>query len=156
MGWSPGSDDGRPNKKAVATDQGNQPPPIKKKKGKPIISQSTKWYKIMRRTNSKEVKAAIRNYLTEVAQSEELGTIKDIKEKFINEYGRAIARLGERNACIEWLRGLGVGVDYSYFDIIQLMAEWLDESTEEAEKWLDKRGDSLYWDLLTREILASK
>lgn len=26
----------------------------------------------------------------------------------------------------------------------QLMAEWLDESTEEAEKWLDKRGDGLY------------
>lgn len=26
----------------------NEPPPIKKKKGKPIISQSAKWYKIMR------------------------------------------------------------------------------------------------------------
>lgn len=127
-----------------------------KKKGKPIISQLVKWYKIMRRTNSKEVKAAVRNYLAEVAQSEELNTIKDIKNKFINEYGWAVARLGERNACIEWLRGLGVGVDYSYYDIIQLMAEWLDESIEEAEKWLDKRGDGLYWDLLAREILASK
>ena len=30
------------------------------------------------------------------------------------------------------------------------------ESREEAEKWLDKRGDGLYWDLLAREILASK
>lgn len=47
----------------------------------------------MRRTNSKEVKAAVRNYLAEVAQSEELSTIKDIKNKFINEYGWAIARL---------------------------------------------------------------
>ena len=107
----------------------------------------------MRRTNSKEVKAAVRNYLTEVAQSEDLCTIKD---KFTNEYGWAVARLGERHACIEWLKGLGVSVDYSYYDIIQLMAEWLDESTEEAEKWLDKRGDGLYWDLLAREILASK
>lgn len=110
----------------------------------------------MRKTNSKEVKAAVKKYLVEVAQSEELSTIKDIREKFINEYGLAIARLGERNACVEWLRGLGVGIDYSYYNIIQLMAEWLDESTEEAEKWLDKRGDSLYWDLLAREILASK
>lgn len=41
----------------------------------------------MRRTNSKEVKAAVKNYLLEVAQSEELNTIKDIKEKFISEYG---------------------------------------------------------------------
>lgn len=110
----------------------------------------------MRRTNSKEVKEAIKNYLAEVAEAEELGTIKGIKEKFVSEYGWAIARLGERNACVEWLRGLGVSVDYSYYDIIQLMAEWLDETTEEAEKWLDKRGDSLYWDLLAREILASK
>ena len=110
----------------------------------------------MRRTNSKEVKEAVKNYLVEVAQSEELVTIKDIKDKFLNEYGWAIARLGERNACIEWLRGLGVGVDYSYCNIIWLMAEWLDESTKEAEKWLDKRGDDLYWDLLAREILASK
>lgn len=110
----------------------------------------------MRRTNSKEVKAAVRKYLLDVAESEELATIKDLKDKFLNEYGWAIARLGERSACIEWLRGLGVGVDYSYYDIIQLMAEWLDESTEEAERWLDKRGDILYWDLLAREILASK
>jgi hypothetical protein len=28
--------------------QSLQPPPIKKKKGKPIISQSAKWYKVMR------------------------------------------------------------------------------------------------------------
>lgn len=110
----------------------------------------------MRRTNSKEVKEAIKNYLAEVAEAEELGTVKDIKEKFVSEYGWLIARLGERNACVEWLRGLGVGVDYSYCDIIQLMAEWLDETTEEAEKWLDKRGDALYWDLLAKEILASK
>lgn len=110
----------------------------------------------MRKTNSKEVKAAVKKYLVEVAQSEELSTIKDIREKFISEYGWAIARLGEHNACVEWLRGLGVGIDYSYYNIIQLVAEWLDESTEEAEKWLDKRGYSLYWDLLAREILASK
>lgn len=110
----------------------------------------------MRRTNSKEVKAAVRNYLTEVAQVEELNTVTDIKSEFINEYGWAIARLGEHNACIEWLKGLGVCVDYSYYDIAQLVAEWLDESTEEAGKWLDKRGDGLYWDLLAREILANK
>lgn len=41
----------------------------------------------MRRTNSKEVKAAVRNYLLEVAQSEEMESIADLKEKFMNEYG---------------------------------------------------------------------
>ena len=107
----------------------------------------------MIRTNSKEVKAAVRSYLLEVAESEELATIKDIKEKFFFVFGWAVARLGQYNACIEWLRGLGINVYYTYYDIIQLMAEWLDESTEEAERWLDKRGDSLYWQLLAREIV---
>ena len=107
----------------------------------------------MRRTNSKEVKAAVRKYLLEVAESEELATIKDLKEKFLNEYGWAVARLGHYNACIECLKGLGINVDYTYYDIIQLMAEWLDESTEEAERWLDKKGDGLYWQLLAREIV---
>ena len=124
-----------------------------RKKGKGIITQFPKRYKTMRRTNSKEVKAAVRNYLLDVAESEELATIKDLKEKFLNEYGWAVARLGQYNACIEWLRGLGINVDYNYYDIIQLMAEWLDESTEEAERWLDKRGDGLYWQLLAREII---
>ena len=137
--------------KAVAPSK-NEPPPIKKK-GKGIITQFPKRYKTMRRTNSKEVKAAVRSYLLEVAESEELATIKDLKDKFLNEYGWAVARLGQYNACIEWLRGLGINVDYTYYDIIQLMAEWLDESTEEAERWLDKRGDSLYWQLLAREIV---
>lgn len=109
----------------------------------------------MRRTNSKETRNAVKSYLLEVANSEELNTIKDIKNKFLSEYGWAIARLGERNACIEWLRGLSVGVDYSYYDIIQLMADWLDESVEDVEKWLDKRGDSLYWELLAREICST-
>ena len=107
----------------------------------------------MRRTNSKEVKAAVRKYLLDVAQSEEMESIADLKEKFMNEYGWAIARLGQYNACIEWLRGLAINVEYTYYDIIQLMAEWLDETTEEAERCLDKRGDSLYWQLLAREIV---
>ena len=107
----------------------------------------------MRRTNSKEVKAAVRSYLLEVAESEELTTIKDLKDKFLNEYGWAIPRMGELNACIEWLRGLAINCHYYYGDIVYLLAEWLDESTEEAERWLDKRGDSLYWQLLAREIV---
>ena len=107
----------------------------------------------MRRTNSKKVSAAVRIYLLKVAESEEMATIKDIKEKFLNEYGWAVARIGQYSACIEWLKGLGISVDYTYYDIIQLMAEWLDESTEEAERWLDKRGDSFYWQLLAREIV---
>ena len=107
----------------------------------------------MRKTNSKEVRDEVRAYLLEVAESEDMTTLKDLKEKFHNEYGWAIPRMGENNACFEWLRGLAINVDYMYCDIIQIMAKWLDESEEEAEKWLDKRGDTLYWQLMAREIV---
>lgn len=54
MGWSPGSDDGRLKKKKGGT-------PTKhsrhqsKKKGKGIIAQFPKWYKIMKKINTLEV-----------------------------------------------------------------------------------------------------
>lgn len=43
----------RTYKKAV-TPTKNEPPPIKKK-GKPIISQSAKWYKVMKKINELEI-----------------------------------------------------------------------------------------------------
>lgn len=107
----------------------------------------------MRKTNSKEVKNEVRAYLLEVAEVEEMTTITELKEKFHNEYSWAIPRMGENAACVEWLRGLAINVDYTYYDIIQLMAKWLDESEEQAENWLDKKGDTLYWQLLAREIV---
>lgn len=106
----------------------------------------------MRKTNSKEVKAAVRKYLLECDEI----TIVEMKERFYKEYGWAISKIGELNACIEWLRGLAINVAYYYCGIIKLMAEWLDESEDEAEAWLDKRGDNLYWLLLAREIVGSK
>lgn len=106
----------------------------------------------MRRTNAKATKEAVRNYLL----SCEDGTLKEIRSRFINEYGHMVARIGETNACIEWLRGLGISVAFCYCDIIKLLAEWLDDTEENQEKWIDKKGDNLYWLLLAREIVASK
>lgn len=103
----------------------------------------------MRKTNSKEVRKAIREYLIEMNDC----TIAELKEKFINEYGRKIASVGEINACIDWLRGLGCNVAYSYDAITQLLAEWLCDTKENQERWLEKKGDGLYWLLLAREIV---
>ena len=103
----------------------------------------------MRKTNSKEVKKAIREYLVEMNDC----TIAELKEKFINEYGWKIVRTGEINACIDWLRGLGCNVAFYYDVIAQLLSEWLDDTKENQEKWLEKKGDGLYWLLLAREIV---
>ena len=53
-GRSPGADDGRPENKRRHAYQA-QPPPIKKQKGKGIIAQFPKWYKIMEKINELEI-----------------------------------------------------------------------------------------------------
>ena len=91
----------------------------------------------MRKTNSKEVKAAVRTYLLNCDEI----TIVEMKERFLNEYGHEIRRIGELNACIEWLRGLVINCDYCYCDIAKNLAEWLDDSEENQWKYVDKQGD---------------
>ena len=103
----------------------------------------------MRKTNSKEVKKAIREYLVEMNDC----TIAELKEKFIREYGWKIASVGQINACINWLRGLSCNVAFYCDAIVQLLSEWLDDTKENQERWLEKKGDGLYWLLLAREIV---
>ena len=106
----------------------------------------------MKRTNSKEVKQAIRNYLIE--NNEE--TLPEIRQRFLHEYGREIARRGELNACIEWLRGLSISCAFYYWDIASLLAQWLDDTEDHQIEYIDKKGDGLDWLLLAREIVAAK
>ena len=103
----------------------------------------------MRKTNSKEVKKAIREYLVEMNDC----SIAELKEKFISEYGWKIASVGQINACVHWLRGLSCNIAFEYDAIAQLLAEWLDDTKVNQERWLEKKGDGLYWLLLAREIV---
>ena len=103
----------------------------------------------MRRTNSKEVKAKVRAYLLSLNEEE---TIIEMADRFVTEYGWAIPRMGKENACIEWLRGLAIPCDFYYNDIVKLLAKWLDDTEENQWKWIEKKGDDLYWLLMAREI----
>ena len=60
-GRSPGADDGIPENKRRHAYQA-QPPPIKKQKGKGIIAQFPKWYKIMRKDFFENLKAEKTTY----------------------------------------------------------------------------------------------
>ena len=110
----------------------------------------------MRRTNSKEVKQAVRSYLLECAKYEEVKTIEYMKKRLHEEYGHEIKRRGEISACMEWLRGLAIGCDFYYCDIVKRLAEWLDDTEENQWKYIDKKGDDLYWLLMAREIVSTK
>ena len=110
----------------------------------------------MLKTNSKAVKEAVKAYLIECAETEDLATISDLKERFLKEKSWEIPRVGLQEAFIDWLQGLAIGCVYSYYDIVRVLAKWLDDTIENQEKQLDKNGDRLYWYLMAREIINAK
>ena len=106
----------------------------------------------MGKTNSKETKAAVREYLSSLNNL----TILEMKQKFLNEKGWEIPKLGMQNACINWLKGLRIPCEFVTVKTIELLAEWLDDTFDNQWLQYEKYGDDLYWLLLAREILASK
>lgn len=118
----------------------------------------------MKRTTSREVKTAIREYLLDCMDFSgyDLDESKmSIAEKvttcyriFKEEKSYEIKRIGERAAFTDWLRGLAsaLSVDFYYFDERALIESWLDQ--QDSEKYPDEKVDALYWHLLTREFFA--
>lgn len=106
----------------------------------------------MRKTNSKEVKAAVRKYLLESCEE----SIVDLKQRMLEEKRWEVNHYGMQQACEDWLRGLATEIDYETYKIVPIMAEWLNESEDDAWKYVEQRGDDLYWTLVAREIVASK
>lgn len=123
----------------------------------------------MLRTNSKAVKTAIREYLSEsfdfsgYDESFNELSLQDKAKKFLeimrDEWYRGYEV--KRNPCIlkaviEYLKGLpsSICVAFYYCEERNLLKEWLQETEEEAQKYDDWEVDQLYWHLLSREILA--
>lgn len=123
----------------------------------------------MLKTNSKAVKTAIREYLSEsfdfsgYDESFNDLSLQDKAKKFLEImqsewYNGYEAKRNPclHNAVIEYLKGLpsGIHVAFYYSDERNLLKEWLQETEEEAQKYDDYEVDQLYWHLLSREILA--
>lgn len=77
--------------------------------------------------------------------------IKYCKERFYSEYGFMVARVGLQNAIREWLLGLALNVEYSYYDIEQLLLSWGVLDDKYTENKLDNELD-LYWTRLSSNL----
>lgn len=122
----------------------------------------------MRKTNSKEVKQAVRNYLIEnvkeMIEEREIETDKPFtqyfkiinSEKFYQEYENNFEMFKD------WLQGLGGFGDDIYYnpskrgysggkcqDILQ---DWLEQTKEEVEKYSNKKSEELMVYLCWREF----
>jgi|TARA_R110000772_G_scaffold7784_1_gene26177 hypothetical protein len=76
-------------------------------------------------------------------------------DRFGNEYGFQIERMGENKAMAEWLSGLAINIPYTYGEIIELAVEMgsIDENPSEA---LEDRVIENYFSFMANIILSFK
>lgn len=109
---------------------------------------------------AKQIAPMIREYILSVIEDglngEELTTDQEkiayLKDRFYSEYQWNIDRYGKIKACREWLLGLALNVDYTYFDIEQKLKEWGVLDGFETESVVDKELDR-YWDRLAGAVI---
>lgn len=107
----------------------------------------------------KNFKPAITSYILECLSDEDHGLDSPtdtelwvyINNRFMSEYGFMVKRVGLQNAIREWLIGLAISVDYTYYNIEQRLKAWGVLSGNESENKLDKELD-LYWSRLASVI----
>lgn len=76
-------------------------------------------------------------------------------EVFLDEYGWAIKRYGQKKALIEWLQGLPSTIDipYNYYDISNLLYALGFDDVKEMED--DELAD-FYYSIVAKTILENK
>ena len=114
----------------------------------------------MRKTNSKEVKAAVRKYITECIP--EGMTLAEVHQDFINTYYKTdnekrYFNYIEQNAFKEWLTTIpsNFNIEFATWEICKIVGSWLDETEEEIEKYFDNnamKAESLFRMLVTKHF----
>ena len=105
---------------------------------------------------------AIKAYLVTVLASEDHGLVnpteKELfsyaKQRLTGEYDHVIATQGLQAACREWLQGLALNVEYTYYEIEQLLLSWGVLVGHETESKIDKELD-MYWDRLACNLIKN-
>ena len=103
---------------------------------------------------------AIKSYLLSVLEDcdhdlenpTQVEVIKYYERRFHSEYDFMIKRVGKQAALREWLLGLALDVEYTYFDIEQLLLSWGVLDGTETEGKLAKELD-FYWDRLACNLI---
>lgn len=115
---------------------------------------------IMLRTNNKEVKQAVRNYILECIP--EGITITDVHKNFINSYFKTenekrYFNNNEQEAFKNWLTTIpsDFNIEFATWEICKIVGYWLDETEEEIERYFDKdamKTENLFRHLVTKHF----
>ena len=77
---------------------------------------------------------------------------KHILDRFYNEQGFYIAKVGKQKAIAEWLQGLPLRIEYYYIDIIEL-AKRMGSIEENPSKKTIERVEQGYFDFMALMII---
>lgn len=67
------------------------------------------------------------------------------KDRFFSEYGWSVPRIGLQASIRDWLLGLALCIDYTYYDIGLRLQSWGILSGNETDRQCEKALDQ-YWD----------
>ena len=71
--------------------------------------------------------------------------IEIIRTDFYGSQMWAVSRYGSQQAITDWLQGLALPIDYTYYNIIQLAKEWGSIPQDATAKQEDKICDDYWW-----------
>ncbi len=77
---------------------------------------------------------------------------KYILDRFYEEYGFQVARIGKQKAIAEWLSGLALNIEYYDQDIVQLAVDMGSIDSNPSDKLQEKVIDN-YWSFMARIII---
>ncbi len=75
------------------------------------------------------------------------------KDRFFSEYGWSVARIGLQKSIREWLLGLAINIEYTYYDIGLKLTQWGILDGTETENQRDKALDQ-YWDRVAMVLFS--
>lgn len=124
----------------------------------------------MLKTNSKKVRETVKNYIIESFHSSDFESwheteITDYKTIcncilsafWLEKVQLDKRRMSEKALFFEWCQGLPNVLDCDYYlaSAKDLLAEWLEETEEEKEKYTEEQAENLITTLLYRELTTT-
>ena len=117
--------------------------------------------KTMTKLHHTEYKKNYKNYILSTIETDnndkpiktDNEKIKYIFDRFNSEYGFMINRVGKQKAMSEWLSGLALNIEYSYYDIVKLAIK-MGSIDENPSNKLKNRVEQGYFDFMANIILG--
>lgn len=113
----------------------------------------------------KGTKSKVKKYLIDIVKDEDTSrfkkaSIREIRrvalaEKFANENERRWYNYNAKHAIRDWFQGLGMSVDFTYYDIANRMRSWGFKVNEDDDNDYYRKCE-MYWYILAEVVFEGR